>query len=55
VGRFLKEVSYKELFTEAHLLMVGKFLKVGQARKEGLANSKDFIQKEYGEPGEGKK
>jgi len=55
VGRFLEEVRYKELPTEAHLLLIGKFLKVGQARKEGLASGKDFIKERYGEPGEGKK
>ncbi len=54
VSRFLEEISYKELPKEAHLLMVGKFLKVGQARKEGLANSKDFIKEQYGEAGEEK-
>jgi len=55
VGRFLEEVSYKELPTEAHLLLVGKFLKVGQARKEGLASGKDFIKERYGEAGGEKK
>jgi precorrin-4/cobalt-precorrin-4 C11-methyltransferase len=34
VGRFLKEVDYKNLPAERHILLVGKFLKVGQARKD---------------------
>ena len=34
VGKFLDEVDYKNLPTSRHLLMVGKFLKVGQARKD---------------------
>lgn len=49
VGRFLEEIDYQNLPVEAHLLMVGKFLKVGQARKEGLASGKDFIKERYGE------
>ncbi|MGA3084460.1 MAG: hypothetical protein ABSE95_06660 [Thermodesulfobacteriota bacterium] len=36
---------------ESHLLPMGKFLKVGQARKEGLASGKDFIKERYVEPG----
>jgi precorrin-4 methylase len=34
VGRFLKEVDYRNLPAERHILLVGKFLKVGQARKD---------------------
>ena len=34
VGRFLQEVDYKTLPVERHILLVGKFLKVGQARKD---------------------
>lgn len=34
VGRFLEEVDYKNLPAERHILLVGKFLKVGQARKD---------------------
>jgi precorrin-4 methylase len=47
VGRFLDEVKYQELPEEAHMLLVGKFLKVGQARKEGLAGSK-YIEERHG-------
>jgi precorrin-4 methylase len=34
VGRFLKEVDYQHLPVERHILLVGKFLRVGQARKD---------------------
>jgi precorrin-4/cobalt-precorrin-4 C11-methyltransferase len=47
VGRFLEEVKYQELPAEAHMLMVGKFLKVGQARKEGLTSGKDYIEERH--------
>jgi len=36
VGKFLQEVDYKNLPVERHILFVGKFLKVGQARKDFL-------------------
>ena len=51
VGRFLDEVNYRELPLEAHLLMVGKFLKTGQARKEGLVGGKSYIEQRYGSGG----
>jgi precorrin-4 methylase len=47
VGRFLDEIKYQELPEEAHMLLVGKFLTVGQARKEGLAGSK-YIEERHG-------
>jgi len=47
VGRFLTEIKYQELPEEAHMLLVGKFLKVGQARKEGLAGGK-YIEERHG-------
>ena len=34
VGRFLQDVDYKGLPPERHMLLVGKFLTVGQARKD---------------------
>ena len=34
VGNFLGEVDYKSLPTSRHILLVGKFLKVGQIRKD---------------------
>jgi len=36
VGRFLEEVDYRNLPEERHILLVGKFLKAGQARKDSL-------------------
>ena len=34
VGRFLQEVDYKNFPAERHILLVGKFLEVGQKRKD---------------------
>ncbi len=34
VGRFLKEVDYRNLPAERSILLAGKFLEVGQARKD---------------------
>jgi len=34
IGKFLSEVDYKSLPTSRHILLVGKFLKVGQIRKD---------------------
>jgi len=34
VGRFLEDVDYKNLPEDRHILLVGKFLQVGQARKD---------------------
>jgi precorrin-4/cobalt-precorrin-4 C11-methyltransferase len=34
VGRFLNEVDYRNLPAERHILLLGKFLKVGQVRKD---------------------
>jgi len=39
VGRFLDEVDYRSLPVERHMLFVGKFLTVGQARKDFLVPS----------------
>jgi len=36
VGRFLQDVDYKNLPVERHILLVGKFLNVGQARKDSV-------------------
>ncbi len=49
VGGFLKEVQFNDLPPEMHMLMVGKFLTAGQARKEGTATFQDFIRKQHGE------
>jgi precorrin-4/cobalt-precorrin-4 C11-methyltransferase len=34
VGKFIDEVDFKNLPEERHVLLIGKFLKVGQARKD---------------------
>mgnify|MGYP001766845747 CR=1 FL=1 len=54
VGGFLDDVKYQELPEEAHMLMVGKFLKVGQARKEGLTHGKDYIEGKHFSESDGK-
>ncbi len=54
VGRFLKEVDYQNLPPEMHMLMVGKFLSVGQARKEGTATHQKFIKQQHGDDPGGK-
>lgn len=48
VGRFLTEIDYKKLPLDAHLLMVGKFLKVGQARNDALMGSRKNIARVHG-------
>jgi precorrin-4 methylase len=42
VDKFLTEVDYKSLPADMHMLLVGKFLTVGQARKEGVITGKQF-------------
>ncbi len=37
VGRFLDDLDYRSVPVERHMLFVGKFLTVGQARKDALA------------------
>jgi precorrin-4/cobalt-precorrin-4 C11-methyltransferase len=49
VGGFSKEVRFNDLPPELHMLMVGKFLTAGQARKEGTATFQDFIKKQHGD------
>ena len=44
LGRFFDEVNLKDVPADAHLLLVGKFLTVGQARKDGLASGRKFIE-----------
>jgi hypothetical protein len=41
VGQFLQEVNYKEL--TVYMLLVGKFLTAGQARKDSLVERKDLL------------
>jgi precorrin-4 methylase len=42
VGKFLEEVKYGEL--PVHTLLVGKFLKVGQARKDGIVSGRKLLE-----------
>ncbi len=42
VGKFLHQVKYKEL--PVHTLLVGKFLTVGQARKDALVKSEHLLK-----------
>jgi len=42
VGQFLQEVNYKEL--PVHMLLVGKFLTAGQARKDALVKSRRLLE-----------
>ena len=44
VGSFLDEVNLKNIPVDKHMLFVGKFLTVGQARKDGLASGRKFIE-----------
>jgi precorrin-4/cobalt-precorrin-4 C11-methyltransferase len=48
VGEFLAKVDFKNLPIDAHLLMVGKFLKVGQARNDALLGTKKNIERSHG-------
>jgi precorrin-4/cobalt-precorrin-4 C11-methyltransferase len=48
VGRFLTDVNYKKLPVDAHTVMVGKFLEVGQARSDGLMGVKASIERIHG-------
>ena len=48
VGRFLTEVDYKKLPADAHTVLVGKFLEVGQARIDSLFGNKKQIDSVHG-------
>jgi precorrin-4/cobalt-precorrin-4 C11-methyltransferase len=48
VGRFIKDVDYKKLPNDAHTILVGKFLKVGQARTDALLGAKKQIERVHG-------
>jgi precorrin-4 methylase len=48
VGRFLKDVDYKKLPMDAHTILVGKFLEVGQARVDALLGTKKQVNREHG-------
>jgi precorrin-4 methylase len=44
VGRFLDEVDLKSVPLDKNLLLVGKFLTCGQARKDGLESGRRFME-----------
>jgi precorrin-4 methylase len=48
VGQFLTEVDYKRLPADAHTVLVGKFLEVGQARIDALMGAKQQIEHIHG-------
>jgi len=48
VGQFLAEVDYKQLPVDAHTILVGKFLEVGQARHDALMGAKRDIERVHG-------
>lgn len=48
VGRFLTEVDYKNLPVDAHTVLVGKFLEVGQARRDALMGTRQQIERVHG-------
>jgi precorrin-4/cobalt-precorrin-4 C11-methyltransferase len=48
VGKFLTEVDYKKLPVDAHSVLVGKFLEVGQARIDALLGAKKQIERVHG-------
>jgi len=54
VGRFLTEVDYKKLPVDAHTILVGKFLEVGQARYDALMGAKKDIERVHGATPTGK-
>jgi precorrin-4/cobalt-precorrin-4 C11-methyltransferase len=49
VGKFLEDVDWAALPPEMHTLFVGKFLAVGQARKDGVIHGKEWILKQHGD------
>lgn len=48
VGGFMKDVDYKKLPADAHTVLVGKFLEVGQARVDALLGAKKQIERVHG-------
>jgi precorrin-4 methylase len=44
VGSFFDEVNLEDVPVDKHMLLVGKFLTVGQARKDGLLSGRKFIE-----------
>jgi precorrin-4/cobalt-precorrin-4 C11-methyltransferase len=48
VGRFLTDIDYKNLPADAHTLLVGKFLEVGQARRDALMGTIKAMERVHG-------
>jgi precorrin-4/cobalt-precorrin-4 C11-methyltransferase len=48
VGKFLTDVDYIKLPADAHTVLVGKFLEVGQARIDALLGAKKQIERVHG-------
>ena len=48
VGQFLTEVDHRTLPVDAHTVLVGKFLEVGQARYDALMGAKGDIKRVHG-------
>ena len=48
VGGFLTEIDYKNLPIDAHTILVGKFLEVGQARSDALMGTRKQIERVHG-------
>ena len=44
IANFFKDVNLKEIPLDKHMLLVGKFLTAGQARKDGLEAGRKFIE-----------
>jgi precorrin-4 methylase len=44
IGRFFEDIPVGDLPADAHMLLVGKFLTAGQARKDGLESGRAFIE-----------
>ena len=44
IGSFFDEVNLQDVPVDKHMLLVGKFLTVGQARKDGLVSGRKFIE-----------
>lgn len=44
IGRFFQDIRPADLPADAHMLLVGKFLTAGQARKDGLESGRAFIE-----------
>ncbi len=48
VGKFLTDIDYRKLPADAHSIVVGKFLEVGQARIDALLGARRQIERVHG-------